>query len=118
MRRAFETQEELQEIRSWDTLGVEEQGEVMDLLVTESEVFSVYITGRHDASSRSALDEVADPRERARMEEEHGGALVRTVRTVVWRRQGEDGIELVTIVPWEVLETPPYEIEDYPEDDY
>jgi hypothetical protein len=117
VRRAFETLEELQETRSWDVLGPEEQGRVMDLLTTESEVFSVYITGRHDASTSSPLDEAVDPRERARMEEEHGGALVRTVRTVVWRRQGADGMEIVTIVPWEVIETPPYELQDYPEDE-
>jgi hypothetical protein len=118
VRRAFETLEELQETRSWDVLGPEEQGRVMDLLTTESEVFSVYITGRHDVSTSSPLDEVIDPRERSRLEEEHGGALVRTVRTVVWRRQGADGVEIVTIVPWEVMETMPYELEDYPEDDY
>ncbi len=58
-----------------------------------------------------------NPHKRARMEEEHGGALVRTVRTVVWRRQGADGMEIVTIVPWEVIETPPYELQDYPEDE-
>ena len=116
VRRAFETLDELQEVRAWDSLGAEEQTRVLRLLETESSVFTIYITGRRDMSSGSNLQAFVDPKERARQEELHGGALVRTVRTVVWRKEGDDGTEIVTIVPWEVVETQPYEIQDFPDE--
>ncbi len=116
VRRAFESLDELQEVRAWDDLGVEDQSRVLRLLETESSIFTIYITGRRDMSSGSNMQAFADPAERARLEEQHGGALIRTVRTVVWRREGDDGTEIVTILPWEVVETQPYEIQDYPDE--
>jgi hypothetical protein len=41
---------------------------------------------------------------------------MRTVRTVVWRRSGDDGVEIVPVLPWEVLDYSPFEIQDFPED--
>lgn len=116
VRRAFESLDELQEVRAWDDLGAEDQSRVLRLLETESSIFTIYITGRRDMSGGSNMQAFADPAERARLEEQHGGALVRTVRTVVWRREGDDGTEIVTILPWEVVETQPYEIQDFPEE--
>jgi len=39
------------------------------------------------------------------------------VRSVVWRREAEDGWEIVPIVRWEVLDYSPYEVVDYPGED-
>jgi hypothetical protein len=40
---------------------------------------------------------------------------VRTVRCVVWRREGaDDGVEIVPIVRWEVLDYFPFEVLDDP----
>lgn len=116
-RRAFETLEELAEVKSWDDNDPETQARILSLLETESEVFTIYITARRDMSSDQSLSSFSDPRERARAEEEPTGALMRTVRMVVWRRDAEDGVEIVPIVPWEVLDFAPFEIQDY-EDEY
>jgi hypothetical protein len=117
-RRAFETLEELSEVRSWDDNDPETQSRIMSLLETESEVFTIYITARRDMSSNQSLSSFNDPRERARAEEEPTGALMRTVRMVVWRTEGEDGVEIIPIVPWEVLDFAPFEIKDYAEEEY
>lgn len=116
-RRIFESLDELSEVRSWDNLDSESQSLILSMLETQSSVFTVYITARRDMSSNLA-SEFADPREKARMEEEPSGALVRTVRSVVWRRTGDDGIEIIPIIPWEVIGYVPQEVEDYPEDSY
>ena len=50
-------------------------------------------------------------------EERSGQALTRTVRCVVWRRQGGDGWEIVPLERWEVLDYMPYEVKDYADDD-
>ena len=55
--------------------------------------------------------------EAARQEEESGSALVRTVRMVVWRRSGAEAIELLPIIPWEILDYVPYEVLDFPDED-
>jgi hypothetical protein len=115
-RRAFESLEELSEVRSWDDNDSETQARIMSLLETQSEVFTIYITARRDMSSEDSLSSFSDPRERARQEEEPTGALMRTVRTVVWRRSGDDGVEIVPVLPWEVLDYSPFEIQDFPED--
>lgn len=115
-KRAFESLEELSEVRSWEDYDAETQGRIMALLETESTVFTIYITARREMSADGNMSSFADPRERERLEEDPGGALVRTVRTVVWRRSGEDGVEIVPIIPWEVLDYRPFELEDYPDE--
>jgi hypothetical protein len=115
-RRVFESLEELSEVRSWDDLDSETQSLVMGMLETQSTVFSIYITARRDMSVDGGATDFADAREKARAEEEPSGALVRTVRCVVWRKDGDDGPEVITIIPWEVVETVPHEVEDYPEE--
>jgi hypothetical protein len=114
--RIFESLEELSEVRSWDSIDSEFQERVRSLLTTESEVFSIYLTARRNTATDDSYGLASTPEEQARMEEEPSGALVRTVRIVVWRRPGEDGASAVTIVPWEILTYAPFEIQDYPED--
>ncbi len=115
-RRAFESLEELSEVRSWDDMDSEAQAIVMSLLETKSDVFTIYITARRDMSGGLGMEEFEDARAKAKAEEEPSGALVRTVRCVVWRKDGADGAEIITIIPWEVVETVPHEIEDYPDE--
>jgi len=117
-KRAFESLDELEEVRSWDDYDAETRGRIQALLETQSEVFTIYITARRENGGQGQLSSFADPRERERLEELPGGALVRTVRTVVWRRAGDDGVEVIPIIPWEVLDYRPFELEDYPEDYY
>lgn len=117
-RRVFETLEELSEVSSWEDNDTDVREEIQALLDTQSNVFTIYITARRDTSSGGSFEISSDPRERARQEEEPSGVLVRTVRIVVWRRATDDGVEIVPIVPWEVLDYSPYHIEDYPEDRY
>ncbi len=115
-RRAFETLEELEEVRSWEDLDSETQETARELLTTTSEVFTIYLTARRTTSNDQGYGYAATPEEQARLDEDVRGALVRTVRVVVWRRSGEEGTQVVPIVPWEVLDFSPFEIEDYPED--
>lgn len=115
-RQAFESATELAEVRSWDDLDPETQGRVSALMETESEVFSIYITGRRNTANEDSYDTAMTAEERARAEEEPSGALVRTVRVVVWRRSTDDGVEIVPIVPWEELDYTPFEIQDYPDE--
>ncbi len=114
-RQAFESVTELSEVRSWDDLDPETQARVSRMLETESSVFTIYITGRRNTSADDSLGSALTAEERARQEEEAGGALVRTVRVVVWRRS-TDGVQIVPIIPWEELDFTPFEIEDYPEE--
>ncbi|MCB9915817.1 MAG: hypothetical protein H6828_11835 [Planctomycetes bacterium] len=115
-RRAFESVTELSEVRSWEDLQPDVQAKVTQLLETESNVFTIYITGRRNTSVDDEYGSALTAEERARAEEEPSGALVRTVRVVVWRRTTDDGVEIVPLVPWEELDYTPFEIEDYPED--
>ena len=115
-RRAFESLEELEEVRSWEDLDSETQEKARGLLDTNSEVFTIYLTARRTTSVDQGYGYASTPEEQARLDEDVRGALVRTVRVVVWRRSGEEGTQIVPIVPWEVLDFSPFEIEDYPED--
>ncbi len=117
-RRAFESLEELSEVPSWEDHDPETQSRIMSLLETESDVFTIYITARRETSVDGSLSSFSDSREKEREEELPGGALVRTARAVVWRREGEDGVEIVPIIPWEVLDYRPFEFQDYPDERY
>ncbi|MFT7667445.1 MAG: hypothetical protein ACI8X5_000124 [Planctomycetota bacterium] len=116
--RVFESLEELSEVRSWDDYDSETQSRIMSMLTAESEVFTIYITARKEVSATGGLSEFGDARERERAEEDPGGALVRTVRSVVWRSAGDSEVEIIPIIPWEVLTYRPFQVQDYPEDDY
>jgi len=117
-RRAIESLEELEEVRSWGDLDTEQQNKVQELLTTTSEVFTLYLTARRITSVDQGMGYASTPEEQARRDEDVRGALMRTVRIVVWRRAGEEGTEVVPIIPWEVLDYAPFEIMDYPEEDY
>jgi hypothetical protein len=114
-RQVFDSVEELQEVRSWDNLRLEEQEELRNYLTTTSNVFSVFITARRSTSNSDNLFIASSAAERER-EEELAAGLVRTVRAVVWRRDGGDsGTALDVVLRWEVLDYSPYEVKDYPD---
>ncbi|HIG11196.1 MAG: hypothetical protein ABGY71_08340 [bacterium] len=115
-RQIFDSATELSDVRSWEDLDPLMQSAVMSLVEVESEVFTIYITGRRNTSVDDGADSAMTAEERARAEEEPGGALVRCVRVVVWRRSTDDGVEVLFIVPWEELDFTPFEVEDYPDE--
>jgi len=116
-RQIFDSVEELGELRGWEDFTAEEQELVRSYSRTDSTVFSVFITARRSTSSSEEIFIASSAAERER-EEELAAGLVRTVRAVVWRREGgEDGANLHPVVRWEVLDYSPYEVQDYPEED-
>ena len=116
-RQIYDTVEELAEVRGWEDLTEEEQQLVRTYSTTTSNVFSVFITARRSTSNSEELFIASSAAERER-EEELAAGLVRTVRAVVWRREGgEERADLHPVVRWEVLDYSPYEVQDYPDED-
>jgi hypothetical protein len=115
-RQVFDSLDEVEQVPDWDRLGPEDRDRVRQLLTTESRVFSIYVTARR-ATGRS--DDFGGwrgaPRPGDEREDEQGNALVRTVRTVVWRYESEDGWLIVPLIRWDVLDYTPFEVLDYPE---
>ncbi|MCH2105151.1 MAG: type II secretion system protein GspK [Planctomycetes bacterium] len=116
-RQVFDTLEELGELRGWEDMPAEEQELIRAYSTTSSNVFSVFITARRSTSNSEEIFIANSAAERER-EEELAAGLVRTVRAVVWRREGgEEGATLQPVVRWEVLDYSPYEVQDFPEED-
>jgi len=116
-RQVFDSLEELQEVPSWGDLSVEEQELVQMHVTTTSQVFSVYVTARRSTSNRDDIFIATSAAERDR-EEESAAGLVRTVRSLVWRRDGgNDGAAVDPVIRWEVFDFSPYEVQDYPDED-
>lgn len=112
----FDNLEELGEIAGWEDLEPEAKEEVENLLTVTSSVFSVYITARRDTSATAMQQMDFASRAEREQYERSGTSLTRTVRAVVWRREGDDGSELLPLVRWEVLDYMPLEVLDLPDD--
>jgi Tfp pilus assembly protein PilX len=116
-RQIFDTIEELEEVPSWGDLSSEGQELVRMYTTTTSSVFSVFVTARRSTSNREDIFIATSAAERDR-EEEMAAGLVKTVRAVVWRREGgESGADLIPILRWDVVNFSPYEIQDFPDED-
>lgn len=115
--RAFEELAELQQVSGYDRLDSAARDALSRLLSTQSNVFSVYVVARRSTSIDGELDVGLDPAESRRLEEQGGDSLVRVVRAVLWRRQTEEGVQIVPLVRWEVLDYLPIEVLDYPDED-
>lgn len=116
-RQIFDTLDELGEVDGWLDLDVEMRTELERLLTLQSNVFTIFVTARRK-TARSEFDPLqARNHDEARRLEDEQASLSRTVRSVVWRREAEDGWEIVPIVRWEVLDYSPYEVVDYPGED-
>lgn len=119
-RKIFDDLGELAEVDSFERLDDEMKPLVESRLRTTSDVYSIYITARRTTAQEDAFQSntLGTKRERREQEIESGSALLRTVRAVVWRREGADGeIEIVPLIRWEVLDYVPFEISDYPDDE-
>lgn len=111
----FESFDQLTEIDAWDGMATEIQDELSGMLKVESSVFSIFVTARR-LTGQENIDARGRPEEVERQEEESAG-LVRTVRSVVWRRSSDNGeASIVPLVRWEVLNYVPKEVLDYPDE--
>jgi hypothetical protein len=115
-RQVFDSLEELELLDEWDALGPEERDRVLALVTTESNVFSIYVTARRATSQGDEFGGYRGAPPPGEQEDLQGGALVRTVASVVWRREVEGELQIVPLVRWDVLDYTPFEVQDYPED--
>ncbi len=111
--KIFESLDQLTEFEEYDNIETGFRAEVVQLIGTTSDVFSIYVTARIESGGGGGFLSAAEQEER----EEGGGDLTRTVRCTVWRRQVDEGWEIVPIERWEVLPYRPYEIKDFPGED-
>ena len=87
------------------------------MLTVQSHVFSIFVIARRSTSSEAdAGNANYGDAEAMRLAEEKGDALVRVVRSVVWRHKVGDDMVVTPLVRWEVLDYVPYEVLDLPED--
>jgi len=115
-KKFFDSLEELSELPDWETMEPELRGEIEGLLRVDSDVFSITITARvPTADERHQLREF-DSRRQQEEYERSGLHLVRTVRAVYWRQMGSDSVQMVPLVPWQVLDYAPLPVLDLPED--
>ncbi len=111
----FESFEQLGEIDAWDGLLDEVKDDLNGILKVESSVFSIYVTARR-LTGQEEIDTRANPEE-VELQEEASPGLVRTVRSVVWRRAGDNGeASIIPLLRWEVLNYVPREVYDYPDE--
>ena len=117
VKQYFSSIQELSEIDGWLEVDPIVQGELQNLLTVQSNVFSIIVTARRPTGVQGEGPPPGD-RESLEREEHEGQGLVRTVRSVIWRRTLDDGtVQIVPIQRWEVLDYVPYEVLDYPEDE-
>jgi len=117
-RQVFDTIQELEQVPGAERLPGDPKAEVLRLLTTQSQVFSIFVTARIvTGRDTGRVDFESGPPPPGEREDELGNALTRTVRAVVWRVTSDDGTIIVPIVRWEVLDYLPFEVLDYPDDD-
>ncbi|MDA1263878.1 MAG: hypothetical protein O2816_02225 [Planctomycetota bacterium] len=116
-KQFFDSLEELNEISDWEVLEAEVKGVAESLLRVDSDVFSITITGRVETANE--INRRVDFRSRREQElyERSGLHLVRTVRSVYWRQINGDEVQMIPLIPWEVLDYAPLPVQDYGDDD-
>ena len=114
--KIFDSLDELEEIDVFEELRDEEKQRVNAVLTVESQVFEIIcaarVSTRTDGQDREQFDSRRDQEEYFRS----GTHLVRVVRSVVWRRENGDEIDIVPLVMFEVLPDAPLQLLDYPDD--
>ena len=113
--QVFDSLDELEDLPDWSGLGPEERDRVRQLLTVESGVFSIYVTARRQTGQGDDFGGWRGAPPPGEREDEVGNALVRTVRSVVWRYQEGDQWRIVPIVRWDELDYTPFEVLDYPD---
>ena len=116
--RVFEDLGELTEVWGWDALEPDVRTEAEALLMTESAVFSIYVTARHSTAQEGGRMGAFENRADKEEYERQGTDIVRTVRMVVWRDSSGEETVIIPLLRWEVLGYSPLEVLDYPDEDY
>ena len=115
-KQIFDTLDELEELYEFSSLAETDKDRVRAAVGLTSQVFEIIVTARLPTiQEEDQLLEFDSRRER----EEYfrsGAFLVRSVRAVYWRSLDEDEITMIPLIRWEVLEFPPLQILDLPED--
>jgi hypothetical protein len=115
--RIFESLQELEEVEGYGDLAAEAKTKIQSLLTVTSNVFTVHVIARRVTGEEDESVLLDDPRSIEEAEEK-GNALVRVVRSVLWRhKDAEENMVITPILRWEVLDTVPVEVLDYPEED-
>jgi type II secretory pathway pseudopilin PulG len=114
-RRIFENLQELEEVEGWKDFPAEVQTRIKSMLTVQSRVFSVFVVARRATAIDDASALGADP-QALRIAEEKGDSLMRVVRSVVWRHKVDDEMKITPLIRWELLDSTPHEVLDYPED--
>ena len=102
---------------SFSDIGPEERDKIEALLATESQVFSIYVTARRATGQQDSFGGYLGARRPDDKEDMKGNALVRTVRSVVWRYNDGEEWRIIPLVRWEVLDYTPFEVLDFPDED-
>lgn len=115
--RIFESLQELEEVDGYKELPAESKTKIQSMLTVTSSVFAVHVIARRVTSVEDESELIDDPRAIEEAEEK-GNALVRVIRSVVWRHtDAEENMTITPLLRWEVLDTVPAEVLDYPEED-
>ena len=116
-RQVFDSVSELEQVKGWSDLGPEARDSVEQLSTTQSQVFSLYVTARRATGQQDAFGGYRGARRGDEQEDRLGNALVRTVRSVVWRYNDGEEWRIVPLVRWEVIDYTPFEVQDFPDED-
>ncbi|HVS19665.1 MAG TPA: hypothetical protein VMT18_13760 [Planctomycetota bacterium] len=114
-RKFFDSTAELEELDGWGSLSAENRLELSQFVKTQSQVFSIYVTARRSTGQQDDFGGVLGGARPGQQEDQLGNALMRTVRSVVWRYQDGDAWKIVPLVRWEVIDYTPFEVLDYPD---
>jgi len=113
----FDSLDELDEVGAFSDLDAAEKTRIRSKLTVNSDVFEIILAARistaADSQERSEFESRREQEEYFRS----GVHLVRVVRSVVWRRENGDEVQIVPLVPFEVLEDPPLQVLDFPDED-
>ncbi|MEM1447746.1 MAG: hypothetical protein AAGI22_01465 [Planctomycetota bacterium] len=113
----FDALDELDELYEFDALNETEKASIRDALEVTSDVFEIVLAAR--ISTAADADQRVEFQSRREQEEyfRSGEHIVRIIRSVVWRRPGDEDVAIVPLVRWEVLENAPLKILDFPDED-
>ena len=113
-REIFDAMTEVEDVDGWERLDDSAKDDVRALLCVRSHVFSIYITARRKTGTNDDFGGTLGVPRPGEREDERGKGLVRTVRSVVWRKTDGEQTQIVPLVRWEVLDYTPFEVVDFP----
>jgi hypothetical protein len=113
----FSSVDELVDMPEWENIEPIFRDQLRGLVGVASDVFTIYVTVQRDTSQARGQAGYSMSREEYEEQLFSLSNLTRTIACTVWRRSGEEGLELVPLQRWEYLDYIPYEVLDYPEDE-